>query len=103
MTPGESVVPFGTAPGTEGRPVELPVQDRPVVGATAAWHSADLLAPVGLVDSASCKCWLEVGDSVWLQVFYVCSEDLLSGWGLDVIHQWREDFRDGERAGVFRG
>jgi hypothetical protein len=33
----------------------------------------------------------------------VCSEDLLSGWGLKVGHHWREDFRDGVRAGVFRG
>jgi hypothetical protein len=35
------------------------------------------------------------GHLVWLQVFYVSSEDLLSGWGLKVVHHWREDFRDG--------
>jgi hypothetical protein len=41
------------------------------------------------------------GHSVGFQVFDVNSEDLLSGRGSEVVHHWREDFRDGVRAGVF--
>jgi hypothetical protein len=41
------------------------------------------------------------GHSVGFQVFDVNSEDLLSGRGSEVVYHWREDFRDGVRAGVF--
>jgi hypothetical protein len=57
---GGFVAPVGTAPGAEGRPVELPVRGRPgrpVAGVAAFGRSADLLAPVGPVGSASCQCW----------------------------------------------
>jgi hypothetical protein len=41
------------------------------------------------------------GHWVGFQVFDVNSEDLLSGRGSEVVHHWREDFRDGVRSGVF--
>jgi hypothetical protein len=101
---GGSAALFGTVAAAVGRPVGLlgPAQPgRPVVDAAAAWHWASPLAPVGFVGSASCKCWHS--QSVGFQVFDLCSEDLLSGRGSEVVHHWREDFRDDIRAGVFRG
>jgi hypothetical protein len=107
--PGGSAAPFGTAAAAVGRPVELlgPAQPgRPVVDAAAAWHSASPLALVGS--------WVRhpvnvgtisrgFGHSIGFQVFDVCSEDLLSGRGSEVVHHWRKDFHDGVRVGVFRG
>jgi hypothetical protein len=57
---GGSVAPGGTAPGVDGRPVVLPERvrlDWSVAVGVVAGRSASLSAPVGLVDSASCKCW----------------------------------------------